>query len=167
MTASPGHDNPQLTLDSGHPSNVTVDCGTCRRTVDITGEHWSVTTGRAPRLDQLAVAHHDPDADDGGICFTSLRARWLNLAALHHAGTLAGGPPQGYWTLLGDDLHCGTPLQILTATGTWLDGHYEIAHTPRGPRPVLYIALGGLNNPDAPLDIPAHALLRQPHCQQR
>jgi hypothetical protein len=160
MATYPGYDNPQLTLDPGYRSAATVDCHACGQPVDTTGEHWTLATGRSPRLDQLAVAHHDPDADAGGACFRALRARWLNLAAHHHAGTLDRRHPDGYWTLLGDDLHCGTPLQILTAAGIWLDGHYELIHTPRGTRPVLYIALGGLNRPDVPLDIPTHALLR-------
>jgi hypothetical protein len=163
MTAYPGYDNPQLTLDPGHcsPAGV-IRCDDCGQPVDTTEEHWTLVTGRAPRLDELAVAHHDSNADDGGPCFQTLRALWVNIAGHHHAGVLQGGPPAGYWTLLGDDLHCGTPLQILTAAGSWLDGHYEIDHTPRGPRPVLYLALGGLNRPDAALHIPAHALLRRP-----
>ena len=160
MTSYPGHDNPQLTLDPGHRSAVSVHCDSCRRRLDTTVEHWTLITGRAPRQDQHAAAHHDPYADDGGPCFLQLRHRWLDLAARHHAGLLHRNSTDSYWTLLGDDLHCGTRLDILTADGTWLPAHYEIAHRPDGPQPVLYVALGGLNQPDTPLDIPTHALLR-------
>ncbi|MDA8045697.1 MAG: hypothetical protein M0Z30_10750 [Actinomycetota bacterium] len=162
MTRYPGHDNPQLTLDAGCRSAGSVQCDCCRGRLDTTVEHWTLTTGRAPRQDQHAAAHHDPYADDGGACFLQLRARWLDVAAGHHAGLLHRHRPDGYWTLLGDDVHCGIRLEILTADGLWLAGRYEITHRAHGPRPVLYIALGGLNQPDTPLDIPARALLRRP-----
>jgi hypothetical protein len=155
-------DNPQLTLDPGQRAGGTVSCGSCGVPVDTRSEHWTLTTGQHPTINQHGLAHDDPDADEGGPCFTTLRDRWLDLAAHHHAGLLQRDHPDGYWTLLGEDIHCGTPLQILTANGTWLHGRYEITHTPHGPRPVLYFHLGGLNQPDAPLTIPTHALLRHP-----
>jgi hypothetical protein len=167
MTAYPGYDNPQLTLDAGHRRPGDTRCDACGQPVDTTTEHWTLTTGRTPRFDLLAVAHDDTHADGGGACFAHLRTRWTALAASHGAGTLRHATPDSYRTLLDDDLHCGTPLQILTAAGTWLDGHYEITHTPRGPRPTLYIPLGGLNRPDAPLHIPDHALLRRPDTRRR
>ena len=135
--------------------------------MDTAGEQWTLVTGRRPRLDCVAVAHYDFDADDAGHCFTVLRARWADLAVRNGAATIRREDPDGYWTLLGDDLHCGTPLQILTAAGTWLDGRYEIHHTPQGRQPVLYLALGALNSPSAPLTIPSHALLRHPPRRRR
>ena len=160
MSDYPGHDNPQLTLDPGHHTTRPDRCDSCSRPLDSTVEHWTLVTGRAPRQDHHAAVHQDPYADDGGACFLQLRHRWLDLAAQYHAGLLRRDRPDSYWTLLGDDLHCGTPLDILTADGAWLAGRYEIAHRPAGRQPVLYIALGGLNQPDTPLDIPTHALLR-------
>jgi hypothetical protein len=158
---------PQPIVVTGRPHGTPPVCIGCHRPIDTTEDYWVLlddAPGRRPAL--LAAAHSarwDDDQDDyDDRCAGALRSDWEHALAGSSARALRLGADRGGPRFFAgrDPLHAGTPLEVLTAEGVWLAGHFEY-DTRRNPwQALVYIRLAGWGQPDARLLLAQGTIVR-------
>jgi hypothetical protein len=129
----------------GRPYGTPARCVGCAETIDHRDDYLALVD-YATGAKLVGAAHHarraGPEDDDyDRACPDALRRRWLEAVAGAGAVVLSlgadGGGPRFY---AGDvALHAGTPLDVLSADGTWLAGRFEYVTGAGRWQPVLYV----------------------------
>lgn len=155
---------PQVTLTTGSPFGTPPPCVGCQEPIDPSEDYyacWTTTNGRRALLATSHVGAFIGDSGDfDSSCSAALRARWHDLLALSGATHIIRGHDAGdpHFFAGGLPLHAGTVLEVLTATGSWLRGHFE--YEMGGRRPRLFVALGGWDGPKVAIKLPDDVVIR-------
>jgi hypothetical protein len=96
-------------------------------------------------------------------CEDPLRGYWHRLLDQAGAGFIEDDydSDEQHFSVRGEPLHAGTPLEVLTADGVWLAGRFECQVRP-DRQAWFHLALGGWDGPQVVIGLSGDTVVRIP-----